>query len=115
MPKRIYVGKNCNIGRSFNFFQAKGGIYIGNYVEFATRVSLLTSNHDLYNQNISHHAPIKIGDYCWLGMNSTILKGVELGPRTIVANGAVVNRSYPDGFCVLAGIPARIVKFLDPS
>jgi len=115
MPKRIYVGKNSSVGRTNNFFQAYGGIYIGDFVQFATRVSLLTSNHDIYNQYKSHHAPIKIGDYCWLGMNTSVLAGVELGPRTIVATGAVVNKSFPEGFCILGGVPAKIVKKLDST
>ena len=115
MPKRIYVGKNSSVGRRNNFFQAFGGIYIGDNVQFATSVSLLTSNHDNYNQYKSHHKPIIISDYCWLGMNTTILPGVTLGPRTIVAAGAVVNKSFPDGFCIIAGVPAKKVKDLDPK
>lgn len=46
-------------------------------------------------------------------MNSIITAGVELGPRTIVAAGAVVTKSFPDGFCVLAGVPAKKIKDLD--
>ena len=42
-------------------------------------------------------------------MNSIILPGVNLGPRTVVAAGSVVTKSFPDGFCVLAGNPAKIV------
>ena len=58
-------------------------------------------------------SPIKIGDYSWRGMNSVITAGVELGPRTIVAAGAVVTKSFPEGFCVLAGVPAKKIKDLD--
>ena len=115
MPERLYVGKNTSIGRDYNFFQCSGGIWIGDYVICATRVSLLSSNHDIYNQYISHVAPIKINNYCWLGMNTTILAGVTLGPRTIVAAGAVVTRSFPEGYCILGGVPAKVVKRLDPS
>lgn len=46
-------------------------------------------------------------------MNSVITAGVTLGPRTIVAAGAVVTKSFPDGFVVLAGVPAKPVKYLD--
>lgn len=115
MPKHLFIGKNSLVLREYNFLQASGGIYIGNYVRFATRVSLLSSNHDLYDQNISHNKPIIIGDYSWLGMHSTLLAGVEIGPRTIVANGAVVTKSFPEGMCVLAGVPAKVVKRLDPN
>lgn len=112
---RLFVDKNSFVIRNNNFIQASGGICIGNYVQFAIGVSLLLSNHDLYNQNISHHKSIVIGDYCWLGMNSTILAGVILGPRTIIANGAVVTKSVPEGMCVLAGVPAKVIKRLDPE
>lgn len=114
-PKRLYVGKNSLVFRENNFSQTSGGIYIGNYVRMATRVSLLSANHDLYDQNISHRKPIKIGDYCWFGMNTTVLAGVELGPRTIIANGAVVTKSFPEGMCVIGGVPARVIKRLDEN
>ena len=112
-PRRIYVGINSNIGRPGNYILGAGEIHIGNYVRVATNVGLLSSNHDLYDQNQSHDKTIKIGDYSWIGMNSIITAGVELGPRTIVGAGSVVTKSFPDGFCVVAGNPAKMVKLLD--
>jgi carbonic anhydrase/acetyltransferase-like protein (isoleucine patch superfamily) len=46
-------------------------------------------------------------------MNSIILPGVVLGIRTIVGAGSVVTKSFPDGYCVIAGNPAKIIKTLD--
>ena len=46
-------------------------------------------------------------------MNSIVTAGVTLGPRTIVAAGAVVTKSFPEGYCILAGVPAKVVKILD--
>lgn len=57
--------------------------------------------------------PIVIGDYCWLGRNVNILAGVTLGPRTIVGAGAVVTKSFPEGYCVLGGNPAKVIKYLE--
>jgi len=111
--KKIHVGINSFIGRSGCYFQGAGYIYIGNYVRIATNVGILSSNHDLYDHNKHHHKPIMIQDYCWIGMNSVILAGVELGTRTIVAAGAVVTKSFPEGFCVIGGNPAKIIKYLD--
>jgi acetyltransferase-like isoleucine patch superfamily enzyme len=42
-----------------------------------------------------------------------ILPGVELGPHTILAAGAVVTKSFKEGNQVLAGVPAQVVKKLD--
>lgn len=111
----IYVGINSLIGRSGNYIQGAGGIEIGNYTRVAVNCGILSSNHDLYDHNITHNAPVKIGDYCWIGMNSVVLPGVTLGTRTIVAAGSVVTKSFPDGFCVIGGSPAKIIKELDPS
>lgn len=111
--RKIYVGLNCLIGRPGCYIQGAGKVFIGNYVQFGPNVGILSSNHDLYDQRIYDKKTIKIGDYCWIGMNSVVTAGVELGPRTIVAAGSVVTKSFPDGFCVLAGVPAKIVRYLD--
>lgn len=112
-PRTIFVGINSNIGRDGNYIQGAGTIIIGNYVRIANNVGLLSANHDLYDQKKYNLAPIKIGDYSWVGMNSIITAGVELGPRTIVGAGSVVTKSFPEGYCIIAGNPARIVKMLE--
>lgn len=57
------------------------------------------------------YEPIKIGDGCWIGANSTILGGVTIGAGSVVAAGAVVVRDIEEN-CVYAGVPARKVKEL---
>lgn len=111
--RKVYVGCNATVARPGCYIQGLGTIYFGNYVQLAPNVGILSANHDLYDQTKYCIAPIKIGDYSWIGMNSVITAGVTLGPRTIVAAGAVVTKSFPDGFVVLAGVPAKPVKFLD--
>ena len=79
-------------------------------------VGIITANYDPLDLGRYRPAkPVIIGDHCWLGMNSVILPGVTLGAHTIVAAGSVVTRSFPDGLCVLAGAPARLVKSLSPA
>ena len=73
----------------------------------------MSGNHDTSNHSNRVVKTTIIGDYSWIGMNSIILPGVKLGKRTVVAAGAVITKSFPEGFCVLAGNPAKIVKLLD--
>lgn len=81
----------------------------------AQNVAFISQNHDLYD--ISAHRksdrPIIIGDNCLISINCVILPGVELGDNTIVAAGSIVNRSFPEGNCIIAGSPAKVVKTLD--
>lgn len=111
--RRIYVGVNSKVGRPGSYISGAGGVWIGDYVRFGPNVGILSSNHDLYNRDEYITKPIKIGDYCWIGMNSLVLAGVELGPSTIVGGGSIVTKSFPEGYCVIAGNPAKIIKYLD--
>lgn len=112
-PRRIYVGINSKIGRPGAYISGAGGVWIGDYVRFGPNVGIVSSNHDLYFRDKYQRTPIIIGDYCWIGMNSLVLAGVELGPSTIVGGGSVVTKSFPEGYCVIAGNPAKVIKHLD--
>lgn len=113
-PQNIYVGINSNAGtRPGCYLQGNGGIWIGNYVHFASNIGIISANHSLYNQMEHEPKEVHIEDYCWIGMNVVILPGVHLGPRTIVGAGSVVTKSFPDGYCVIGGNPAKIIKLID--
>lgn len=113
-PQNIFVGINSNAGtRPGCYLQGNGGIYIGNYVHFASNIGIISGNHDVYNQMQHVNQEVRIGDYCWIGMNVVILPGVVLETRTIVGAGSIVTKSFSDGYCVLAGNPAKIIKYLN--
>lgn len=114
-PQKIKIGIGAAPGLWPGcYIQGNNGIEIGDYTLIAPKVNIISANHDLYN--ISQHeitTPVKIGAYCWLGVGATILPTVVLGPHTVVAAGAVVTKSFPEGYCVLAGVPAKIVKYIE--
>ena len=56
-------------------------------------------------------APVWIGDHCWIGTNAVVLKGVRIGPGTVVAASSVVATDLPP-FTLAAGNPARVVRSL---
>lgn len=58
-------------------------------------------------------APVRIKDNVWIGMGAVILKGVTIGENAIVAAGAIVTKDVPPN-AIVAGNPAKIVKFQDP-
>lgn len=58
-------------------------------------------------------APVVIEDDVWLGFGVTVLKGVTIGARSVVAAGSVVTKSVPPD-SVAAGNPARVVRHLGP-
>lgn len=53
--------------------------------------------------------PVVIGFGADIGMNSSILPGVQVGRNSIVGAGSVVTRDVPDN-AVVAGVPAKVLR-----
>ncbi len=97
------------------YIQGAGNIKLGDYTIVAPNVGIISGNHNIYDISSHTKGSVDIGKYCWLGMNSIILPNVVLGDFTIVGAGSVVTKSFNDGFCVIAGNPAKMIKKLDPD
>lgn len=96
------------------YYQALNGIYIGKGTMIAPNVSIVSTGHDFQDLNKKLElSPIKVGRYCWIGASSVITPGIELGDHTIVGACSVVTNSFPDGYVVLGGVPARVIRKLD--
>ena len=59
---------------------------------------------------IENDAPVIIEDDVWTGANITILKGVTIGRGSVIAAGAVVNKSCPP-YSIIGGVPAKVLKY----
>ena len=53
-----------------------------------------------------------IGDNVTVGANVNIMGNVKIGNNVIIAANAVVTKDVPDN-CVVGGVPAKIIKFVD--
>jgi acetyltransferase-like isoleucine patch superfamily enzyme len=114
-PQNISRGINVYPGDSpGNYIEASNGVFIGDYTNIGPNVGIVSANHNLTDNSKHDKAPpIKIGKFCWIGMNAVVLPGVELGDFTIVGAGTVVSKSFTEGYCVLGGTPAQIIRHLD--
>lgn len=113
----LALGANVSL-HYWSYFGAEGGLTIGNDVAFGHFCSITTTEHEFSDPTLPIKAqplvyrPVKIGDDVWVGANVTILAGVEIGPRTVIAAGSVVKQSFPEGHVVIGGVPARVLKTL---
>lgn len=114
-PEKIVRGKNVFPGDSPGvYINAGNGVSIGDYTNIGPNVGIVSANHDFVNNDLQIQAEgIAIGRFCWLGMGCVVLPSVKLGDFTIVGAGAIVTRSFPEGYCVIAGNPAKIIKHLN--
>jgi acetyltransferase-like isoleucine patch superfamily enzyme len=114
-PGKINRGQHVYPGDSPGvYINAVNGVIVGDYTNIGPNVGIVSSNHDFVD-NDAHVAedPIVIGRFCWMGMGAVILPGVRLADFTIVGAGAIVTKSFQEGYCVIAGNPARIIKYLN--
>lgn len=112
---KLKIGKETFPGDSPGvYINAQNGVNVGDYTNLGPNVGLISANHDyIDNSQPADAPPINIGRYCWLGMGAIVLPGVQLGDFTIVGAGTVVTKSFADGFCVIAGNPAKIIRELN--
>jgi acetyltransferase-like isoleucine patch superfamily enzyme len=89
-------------------------LVIGARVSIAQHVNIMTDSGPNASPALQRlypieSSPVTIGDDCWIGANSVILPGVELGRFCIVAANSCVKSSFPD-FSIIGGAPARLIR-----
>lgn len=115
-----FTAQGGKCGENFKFYCNMPGepclVEIGDNVTAAGGALLLTHDNSVIKLGINatdYFGKIKIGNDCFIGMNSIILPGVELGDNTIVGAGSVVTKSFKQGKVVIAGNPAKIICTVD--
>lgn len=53
---------------------------------------------------------ITVGDDVWIGNNSLIMSGVNIGQGAVVAAGAVVTKDVPP-YAIVGGVPAKVIRY----
>lgn len=114
----VSIGKDTFIGHQVLITGAgDANISIGNYVDIAPRVVIVSGTHDIDMSGkraagVGKGARIAIEDGVWIGANTTVLPGVRIGAHAVIGAGSVVVRDIPS-FCVAVGNPCRPIKFWD--
>lgn len=116
----ITIGNNCHIG-GYNHITACNKITIGDGLLTGRYVYIGDNSHGGLSWEEASIPPLKrklvskgeviIGNNVWLGDKVAILAGVHIGNNVIVAANAVVTKDVPSN-CIVAGVPARIMKQL---
>ena len=103
-----YLGERVSVTRAT----------IGRYCSIANLVTIGAGEHDVdkisTNCMLSRHNLTEkdciIGNDVWIGVDSIIRRGIKIGNCAVVGANSFVNKDVPD-FAVVAGNPARIIKY----
>ena len=121
------VGDYTYIGRKTNVVYAN----IGKFCSIAGECNIGLANHTLNNvstspiftekhnatksswcktNNVFPYKKVSIGNDVWIGTRAMSLGGVVIGDGAVIAAGAIVTKDVPP-YAIVAGIPARIIKY----
>jgi len=126
---RLTLGHHCYVGPGSRVW-AQQNIEIGSHVLIAHLVDVHDSNSHPTNAHIRREdginlferkapvdwteiesKPVRIEDDVWIGLKSSILKGVTIGKGAIVAAGTTITRDVPP-YTIVAGNPAAVIRDL---
>ena len=111
----VRIGRHCHIG-AINKIVIGDNCLLGSYIllmDHAHGKSILSqtdippAQRDLYSKG-----SIILGRNVWIGEKATILAGVEIGDCSIIGANTVVTKDVPP-YCVFAGNPGKVVKFIN--
>ena len=106
----VIVGENTWIG-PFTILDGTGSLKIGSFCSISAGVQIYT--HDSVKWAITggkvsyEHAPVRIGDRCYIGPNTVVSKGVSIGDESIIGAGSLVLSDIPPKSKAW-GCPAKI-------
>lgn len=116
-PNRVFVGDDVSIAPGAQLAaSSQGSITIGDRCAIAEGTRIVTATHDpdsLPVAMVGINKSVVIGADVWIGTAAIILPGVTVHDGAIVAAGAVVAEDVPAD-CMVGGVPARLIKKLEP-
>ncbi len=106
----FYDPKTANVDITRPFL-----IDIGSCVQITAGFTLLTHGADsmvlerCFGEVLGSAGKVKIGNNCFIGMNTTVLGGVTIGNNVVIGANSLVSKDIPDN-CVAVGNPARVIR-----
>ena len=63
------------------------------------------------NDITNNELPVIIGEHVWICSNVNVMKGSFLPSNCIIGTGSLIHKRFENENCIIAGNPARIVKY----
>ena len=107
---RLVIGKFCSIACGAQFLMNSANHALGSLSTYVFPIFYEEWDHGMeVTEAWDHRGDIVIGNDVWIGRESVIMPGVNIGDGAIVAACSVVTRDVQP-YSVVGGNPARLIK-----
>ncbi|MDD2890740.1 MAG: acyltransferase [bacterium] len=112
----LSIGNECFLGEDI-MIDLANEVHIGDKVSIGARVIIMThinvgyKDHPLQKFFPCSSKPVIIKSGSFIGVNSTILSGVEVGECAFIGACSMVSKNV-ESYTMVAGIPAKIIRTL---
>ena len=107
----LIIGEHSAITHR-HFIDCTNTITIGRFTTFAGFQSqMLTHSIDIEHSRQAS-APIRVGDYCFVGTNSVLLGGAVLPDYSVLGAKSLLNKAFTEPYHLYGGVPAKQLQSL---
>ena len=111
----VIIGKNTTSNSLLIYLmEDNSSCIIGDDCMFSHQVDIWVSDtHTIVDSEgkvLNMGSSVEIGEHCWVGKCSKILKDTQLPPHSIVGMCSVVTSKITESHSIIVGTPARVVK-----
>ena len=110
------IGKHSYVSE---FSHVSQNVTIGNFCSIANLCTIGAQQHPVhflttfpFEEILAETAkkPTLIGSDVWIGCNSVIMEGVNVGHGAVIGAGAVVTKDVPP-YAIVVGTPAKVIRY----
>lgn len=108
------IGRFCSIARGCNIGLAEHPIFMPStspcFYQVNSSIPKTFVKKNLFEEESRDRYKVYIGNDVWIGAEVSIKNGVKVGDGAVIGTKSFVTKDVPP-YAVVAGIPARIIKY----
>lgn len=113
-PEKLIIGKFCQLAHGVRFITSSVNHYMQGFSTYPFQNFMMTPDTSIEDiMSMFEQAKLKgdtvIGNDVWIGMNSLIMPGVNIGNGAIIGAGSIVTRNVP-AYAIVGGNPAAEIR-----
>jgi acetyltransferase-like isoleucine patch superfamily enzyme len=111
---QLIVGEHSAITHR-HLIDCTNSVVIGKFTTVAGFQSQIITHRIDIEKNRQTSAPVRIGDYCFVGTNCVLLGGSVLPDFCVLGAKSLLNKTFTESYQLYGGVPARAIEKLSPD